>query len=181
MRYLGKRWLAPAIAAATLAEQLPRRYEQTCQPKLIVAGLAIAPEVVLDLSGELLAGKSTTILLSPGLSADAWYYLLAVLNSRLIGYYYRQVFQGDSLGNGYLRMGPPQLRSLPIVPPTCQPGSLEQKIALAAQQVAGLAEQRTTQVGVELKAKIDRWVERHYGLSDAESEFLANCARKQHP
>jgi len=38
------------------------------------------------------------------------------LNSRLITFYYKTVFGGNKLQGGYLRIGPPQLRSIPIYP-----------------------------------------------------------------
>ena len=40
--------------------------------------------------------------------------MLGLMNSRLIDYYYAQVFGGDRLQGGYLRVGPPQIRTIPI-------------------------------------------------------------------
>jgi len=41
-------------------------------------------------------------------------YLLAVLNSKLINHWYAETYGGDRLQGGYLRIGPPQLRTVPI-------------------------------------------------------------------
>jgi hypothetical protein len=42
------------------------------------------------------------------------YYLAGILNSRLIDFVFRTMFSGNSLQGGYLRIGPPQLKQLPI-------------------------------------------------------------------
>lgn len=36
------------------------------------------------------------------------------MNSRLIDFYYRTVYGGNALQGGYLRIGPPQLKEIPI-------------------------------------------------------------------
>ena len=67
-------------------------------------------ECTVDLEGAILAGKSTSIVLG-SLSLA---YLLGLLNSKLINFYYNSVFGGNKMQGGYLRVGPPQLRQLPI-------------------------------------------------------------------
>lgn len=111
LRYLGRSFLRPVIAAP---ERLPpRRLQQARTPKLIVASMTRALEAVIDARGELLAAKSTTI---------CWWpfdlrVLAAILHSRAIDDYYQRVYGGDTLARGYLRVGPSQLRALPIPDP----------------------------------------------------------------
>ena len=57
-----------------------------------------------------MAGKSTSLLFP---SSDLSY-LLGVMNSRLIDFFYRTVYGGNALSGGYLRIGPPQLKEIPI-------------------------------------------------------------------
>jgi len=64
----------------------------------------------LDLRGEYLAGKSTSLIFWQG----DLRYLTAILNSTLINFFYNTQFGGDKLQGGYLRIGPPQLRMIPI-------------------------------------------------------------------
>ena len=110
LRYLGNSYLYPIISS-TLLRRLPqKRYQQATQPKIIIAGMTQILECAVDLQGCVLAGKSTSIILS---QTDL-HYLLGVLNSRLMTFYFRSVFSGNSLQGGYLRIGPPQLRKLPI-------------------------------------------------------------------
>ena len=57
-------------------------------------------------------------------------FLLGVLNSKVIRFYITQVFGGNSLQGGYLRIGPPQLRQLPM--PTLSSLSFNPSLPLSA-------------------------------------------------
>ncbi|MCD8490214.1 MAG: hypothetical protein LRZ84_26670 [Desertifilum sp.] len=111
LRYLGDNYRYPIIPQDALSELPPRRLEQAKCSKLVVAGMTKVLEAAIDLNGDVLAGKSTCIIFS---SLDLRY-LLALLNSQFMTFYYRTVFGGDRLQGGYLRVGVAQLRSLPIV------------------------------------------------------------------
>jgi len=67
-------------------------------------------ECIADVTGGILAGKSTSLILS----SSELIYLLGIMNSRLIDFYYRTVYGGNALQGGYLRIGPPQLKEIPI-------------------------------------------------------------------
>lgn len=111
LRYLGRSFLRPVIAAP---ERLPpRRLAQARTPKLIVAGMTRSIEATIDARGEVLAGKSTTICWWP----DDLRVLAAIVHSRVIDDYYQHVHGGDRLARGYLRIGPRQLRGLPVPAP----------------------------------------------------------------
>ena len=47
-------------------------------------------------------------------------YLVGVLNSRIVNFYYNGVFGGNKLQGAYLRVGPPQIRTVPVVVPECE-------------------------------------------------------------
>ena len=110
LRYLKNSYEYPVIQPNSQFKLPQRRKEQAETPKIVVAGMTKVLECVLDEVGEFLAAKSTTIIMS---DYDL-YYLLGILNSSLMSYYYQYTFGGDSLQGGYLRIGPPQLRTLPI-------------------------------------------------------------------
>lgn len=111
LRYLGRSFLRPVIVAV---EQLPpRRLQQARTPKVIVAGMTRTLEAIVDLRGEFMAAKSTTICWWP---ADLRL-LLAILHSRAVDDYYQQVHGGDRLARGYLRIGPRQIRQIPVPDP----------------------------------------------------------------
>lgn len=110
LRYLGNSYLRPIISADSIQHLPQKRQQQAQQAKLIIAGMTKKLEGVVDLSGTILAGKSTSIILS---QTDL-HYLLGLLNSKLLSFYFINVFGGNSLSGGYLRVGPPQLQHLPI-------------------------------------------------------------------
>lgn len=115
LRYLGDRISQPVVSSLALQQHLPQRYRQARATKLIVASMTRQLECVADLQGELLAGKSTCIIWA---SRVPLLYLLGLLNSRLMTRLFCQRFWGNSLKGGYLRVGPAQLRQLPIPPLT---------------------------------------------------------------
>jgi hypothetical protein len=115
-RYLGEIYQHPILSSDRLHHLSARRQQQARQPKIIVAGLSQQLECVLDSTGNLLAGKSTCIVLGIPESLD-WQYLLALLNSRLLTAYLHHCAGGNRLQSGYLRVGPAQLKQLPIYLP----------------------------------------------------------------
>jgi hypothetical protein len=94
--------------------------------------------------------------------------LLGLLNSRLLSFYLLSRFSGNQLQGGYLRIGPPQLRQLPIVvPEPDQPSQLSEY-----EQIINLVDQIMNCDQVEdineiqmLDAKIDALVYQLYQLS----------------
>jgi hypothetical protein len=121
LRYLGQTYLHPVVPAEQVSKLPPRRYHQAKQPKIIVAGMTRSLECALDVKGELLAGKSTTVIqvkngvIDP--EAIDLRYLLGLLNSQLLSVYFSQWFSGNRLQGGYLRVGPPQVKQLPVCIP----------------------------------------------------------------
>ncbi|MGK7890951.1 MAG: DNA methyltransferase [Leptolyngbyaceae cyanobacterium] len=110
-RYLKDCYQAPMIPAECIDQLPPKRLYQALHPKIVVAGMTRGLECAVDFKGEFLAGKSTTIITS----AIDLRYLAAILNSQLMNQYYKTEFGGNALNGGYLRIGPPQLKTLPIV------------------------------------------------------------------
>ncbi|NJO76684.1 MAG: N-6 DNA methylase [Leptolyngbyaceae cyanobacterium RM1_406_9] len=110
LRYLGASYLHPVIPAH-LRQYLPRKREQQAiAPKILIAGMTRKLECALDSTGQILAAKSTSVIQS---KIDLRY-LLGILNSKLIHFYFTSSFASNSLSGGYLRVGPPQLKQIPI-------------------------------------------------------------------
>jgi hypothetical protein len=154
LRYLGRTYLRPVVPDERLAELPARRLRQARTPKVIVSGMTRSLEAIGDMRGEVLAGKSTTIVTWPG----DLRLLLALLNSRVTDLYYQQVFGGDRLGRGYLRVGPPQLRQVPVFDPRSgEDGKVEKIVALVeAMSREGYSGERD--------AEIDALVAELYGV-----------------
>jgi hypothetical protein len=194
LRYLGDRYLHPTLSALHLRQLSPQRQQQAIQPKLIVAGMTQRLECALDETGDILAGKSTSIIQLPNHQAANWqaanwqpllatcpdllWLLLAILNSSLIQWYFVQRHGGNALQGGYLRVGPPQLRQIPIAldaagdrPVLCQTlvdlTKQRQQAATVnpSRAIAQFHTQFDTQLAAQLDAQIDAAVYALYGLS----------------
>ena len=98
-----------------IRELLPKRAEQAKTPKIIIGGMNKRLECFLDSKGEYLAGKSTVIVTKSQIPNEI---LLGLLNSKLLSFCYKNMSQALSLAGGFMRVGPPQIRLLPIKTPS---------------------------------------------------------------
>jgi len=113
-RYLGRSLLRPVVSPDALRTLFPRRWEQARQPKIMVSGMSRALTCALDPDGAFLAGKSTSVVTSTTVDLRV---LLAVLHSRPVQAWVQESLQGNRMRGGYVRMGPPQLRAVPVALP----------------------------------------------------------------
>lgn len=114
-RYIKSAYLRPVINKKRLKKVLPKRYEQTMGVKIIVAGMTKKLECFLDEKDEYLAGKSTTVIKEKDMDIK---FIIGLLNSKLLTFIYKNVFKSLSLQGGYLRVGAPQLKEIPIIIPS---------------------------------------------------------------
>ena len=103
-------------------------------PKIILAKMALRPEVVFDAAGEL-CSINTNCVYESELSLE---YLAGVLNSKAMAFIYDQFFGSLRMSGGYLQFQSPQIRALPI--PTAEPGAL-QAIVDQVQTIQGVSDQ----------------------------------------
>lgn len=174
MRYLGSSYVHPVVPSAAASRIPAARLRQARTPKIIVAGMTRVPECIADLPGALWPAKSTTVIES---DADLCW-LLGILNSRLMAFYYLSVYGGDRLQGGYLRIGPPQLRTLPV-PEYDQADDIHRALAERVRQLLAVRERRpgsappagsasaARRVHV-LEEQVDQLVYLTYDLTDAE-------------
>lgn len=173
LRYLKQSYYHPVVSEASLNQFSFKRLTQAKQPKIIVAGMSQRLECAFDAAGAILAGKSTSIVLSIQAAIDLRY-LLALLNSRLASFYVLNCFQGNRLQGGYLRIGAPQLRQIPIVLPNSQPHQqnwYRQLIHLVDQRLAITDDEQSQQ---DIDQEIDVLVYALYQLDDTEIATVVN-------
>ncbi|OGC47099.1 MAG: hypothetical protein A3A94_03580 [Candidatus Portnoybacteria bacterium RIFCSPLOWO2_01_FULL_43_11] len=113
-QYIKSAYLKPIIKTKRLKKILPRRYKESIRSKIIIAGMVKQLECILDEGGEYLAGKSTVIIENKKINLK---FILALLNSKLLTFIYKNIFKSLSLQGGYLRVGAPQIKELPIIIP----------------------------------------------------------------
>jgi hypothetical protein len=167
MRYLGRSYAHPVVPPGAAMRLPAARLCQARAPKIIVAGMTRVLECIADLSGLLLPAKSTTVIES---DADLCW-LLGILNSRLMGFYYLSVYGGDRLQGGYLRIGPPQLRTLPV-PEYDQANDIHRALAERVRQLLAFRERRSAGEAHLLEDQIDELVYRIYSLTGAEQRVV---------
>jgi hypothetical protein len=174
-RYLGKSYSTPVIPPEKEPKLPPKRRRQARTPKIVVAGMTRVPECLIDADGVILAGKSTTIVF--GKADLRW--LLGILNSRLISFYCSVVFGGNKLQGGYLRIGPPQVKTIPIPGGEDATRTTERSIVDLVEHMLSLNARRATantasaQTVLERRIdatdrQIDQLVYELYGLTDEE-------------
>lgn len=110
LRYLKRAFERPVIPGPSVAALPATRARQARTPKLVIAGMTKVLECAPDLKGCVLAGKSTSIVVS---DLDLRF-LLGILNSSVVDFFYSAEYGGNRLQGGYLRVGPPQLRNIPV-------------------------------------------------------------------
>ncbi|MAG44692.1 hypothetical protein CL633_02280 [bacterium] len=114
-QYIKASYNKPIATKKQLKNLLPKRCKDSKSCKVIVAGMTKKLECFLDEKGEYFAGKSTVIIQSNTLDLK---FVLAVLNSKLLSFIYRNIFKSLSLQGGYLRIGVPQIKKLPLIVPS---------------------------------------------------------------
>lgn len=175
LRYLGASYLQPVVAEHLIEHLPPTRQQQATQPKILVAGMTKRLECALDATGTILAAKSTCIIQVSDQSDLDLRYVLGLLNSRLMQVYFTQCFAGNTLQGGYLRVGPPQLRQLPL--PLAAPYLCDRLIALVAAmlELCGLPDSPGNLEAIAtLDHEIDQVVYEIYHLSQPEIANLEN-------
>ncbi|HUX98845.1 MAG TPA: TaqI-like C-terminal specificity domain-containing protein, partial [Candidatus Deferrimicrobium sp.] len=109
--YIKSSYQKPIVTDSDLSEFRLNRFNQACSEKIIIGGMTKKLECFYD-TGEYIAGKSTTIIL-PG--TKSLKFLIAVLNSKLISFWYRIFFKSLSLAGGYIRISNNEIKKIPLV------------------------------------------------------------------
>ncbi len=112
MRYLKGKYLYPVVSVDDLRNMSEKRLKESSCEKIIIGGMTKILECFYD-KGEYLAGKSTTIVYG----YEHLKYITALLNSRLMTFYYSTFYNSMSLAGGFFRIGAPQIKELPIAMP----------------------------------------------------------------
>ena len=168
--YLKSRYIKPIILldSKVLSES---RIKQIAEPKIVIAGMTKEIRAFFDPNGNYVPGIPTILLTC--IKTDP-YLLLGLINSKLISYYFHIMYDSLSLSGGYLRIGGPQISSLPI--PTSR--MLADKLAIKISQIVNKVitekelDKSTDTHGLE--ADIDKLVYQLYELTPEEIAIIEN-------
>jgi len=116
-QYLKGSFMKPIVNNADIEKISKKRLHQSNSSKIIISGMTKSIEAFYDESGEYLAGKSTTIIIENEKNRQVIKYVLALLNSALISYWYKNSFQSLKLAGGYIRINPNELKKIPFTKP----------------------------------------------------------------
>lgn len=109
-QYIKHSFHKPVLSKEKLRDMYPNRYSEAIANKIIVGGMCKRLECCYD-EGTVLAGKSTSVIYGSKYSLK---YVIGLLNSKLMTFFYAAYFGSLSLAGGFYRIGVPQLQELPI-------------------------------------------------------------------
>ena len=133
----------------------------TLPHKIVIARMTLKLQAALD-ENQFFVGKSTIVFDIKNLNPI---FLLALLNSRLINFWYVNYFENTHLSGGYIRFDIPYLKKIPIAMPTPKG---QDEIVAAVQRIQKVKATDPKAGTSDLEDQIDRLVYRLYGLSEEE-------------
>ena len=110
-QYIKDSYVYPRVKVNDLKSININRFNQANASKIIIAGMSNIIESFLDLKGDYLAGKSTSIILE---DKDKLMYLTGLLNSKLVSFYINKVFHSLKMAGGYLNINNNILGKIPV-------------------------------------------------------------------
>ena len=177
-KYIKDSYKKPIVNREDLKKFSDKRYAEASKEKIIIAGMTKELECYLD-KGEYLAGKSTTVITFKKINLEV---LSAILNSKLMSYVYKNLFKSLSLAGGYIRVGAPQIKILPIkVPSELQQKTLIQlvsKISNLNKQLNELGIKTTSETKelsdkiTDLDKEINKEIYNIYKMNDKEIKII---------
>ena len=109
-RYIKSSYQFPRTREIDVASLSPKRVLESSSAKLIFANMTTKLECFLDSNAEYMAGKSTVIYMS---TADDLHVMLALMNSKLLSFWYAKTFHATKMGIG-LQITKGNLEQIPI-------------------------------------------------------------------
>ena len=139
-------------------------------PKIVIAGMTKIIEAAYDPVGYAIG---VNVYAATDFDVD-YKYILALLNSTLMTFIFKSMFQAKHLGGGYLAINKGQLSTLPIKKPS---EYAKQRVVDLAGAVLKCADSIRVNHGVldaikKLKSDLDQEIYRLYGLSEADLELI---------
>jgi hypothetical protein len=158
-------WKEEYLIEDVFSDAVLKKFEE--EEKLVVARLTLQLQAAID-TEQSFAGKSTVIhKINPAFSKK---YILALLNSQLIDFWYKNYFENTHMSGGYIRFDIPYLQKTPI--PTI---SLEeqQPLITLVEQILSLKKANPKADTSELESEIDDLVYELYGLNEEEIAVIS--------
>jgi adenine-specific DNA-methyltransferase len=156
-QYIKSQYQYPRIKCKDVEEMNYNRYIQSKSPKIIIAGMSSIIEAYLDVNGEYLGGKSTTIIID---ETDKLNFLIGILNSTLISFYINKVYNSLKMSGGYLNIGTDVIKAIPLPPKV--------DLVIFEKEIKKLNDYEDENLFIENKKSLDLKIYKLYELSYAE-------------
>lgn len=152
-QYIKTSYVKPVVSAANLKNISERRFVQSSNKKIIVAGMSQQLEAFYD-NGEYTAGKSTSIITGEENTLKLY---TALINSKLLSFWLRINFNSLKMSGGYINIGVNEIGSIPI----CEITS-STKLVMLVDDIQSCDEEQLIK---QYKNEIDKEVYNLYGLT----------------
>jgi hypothetical protein len=163
-QYIKDSYTHPVILDSELKKINTTRFSQSESPKLVIAGMSNEIEVFLDLNGEYLAGKSTTIIID---NIEKLKVYCAILNSKVASFFVKLNYQSLKMAGGYLNINNEIISNIPYPKINSSCNKLLQK--LVSNIISKKFEDKDTTV---LEQEIDNLVYKLYVLTYDEVKVI---------
>ncbi len=161
VKFLKQKWQRPCLGwdSPQLTADKARLYRE---PKIVISGMSRRLEAAYDQQG---CALGVQVYAARELQVDP-FYLLGLLNSKLLSFLFRERFAAKRLAGGYLAVNKGQLAQLPIrIVNGDDPAAVKLQ-----QQISNLARRLQSAYSVVIDQQLDDFVHELYQLSDSERQ-----------
>lgn len=169
-RYIKDNYFEPVINKNNIKDINETRLVESKKEKIIIAGMARYFEGYYD-DGDYLAGKSTTIVYDSKIDL---LYLLGLLNSKLLTFYYTNIRRSSKMKGGYYNFGSTAMKDIPIV---INKGKIKELSAHVEDLMLGYKNQSNNIY--KLEQEIDSIVYDIYSITETEQKFIEHRLRDE--
>ncbi len=166
VRFLNHSWQRPGLSLQSTAITA-KKVQLYREPKIVLSGMSKRLEAAFDEQG---CALGVQVYAAADLKVDP-YYLLGVLNSKLLSYLFRERFGAKCLAGGYLSVNKGQLARLPIAAEEGAAKPLQKKIV-------NLARQMHHARSANLDDQLDALIYELYSVTAAEQQLIEQSFEK---
>ena len=171
MVYLKSKYIQPVVDKSEFQKCFNNSYyKKSIKPKIILKGLTLL-DAALDLSGQIIPGKSTLVLVSD--NETSLKYVCGLLNSKLILNYVKERYSSSSY-NGGIVFTKEMINDLPLPSDEVK----KTKLVTIVDQILALKKQKSSADTSALENEIDQLVYALYNLTPEEIALVEGNAEK---
>jgi hypothetical protein len=157
-------WKGEYIPADIFSTKAISKFRE--KEKIVIARMTLQLQAAMD-THQRFVGKSTVVFdidkqINP-------YYLLALLNSKMINFWYSNYFENTHLSGGYMRFDIPYLKKIPIAVVEL---NIQKQFIKLVKAIISLKNNSITSDTSALEAQIDQLVYQLYNLTEEEIKII---------